>query len=102
MKRILKEPEFDIDFVLDTKPDIEFKTEEKPAQETIDNQSSPDTLDIYMIGTTPLAQLTRKPKHTIFTVTMADIKKALALKKYIDLVIKVPIEHHKYLDVFSR
>ena len=31
---------------------------------------------------------------------MADIKKALAPKKYINFVIKVPVEHHKYLDVF--
>jgi len=31
---------------------------------------------------------------------MADIKKALALKKYINFVIKVLVEHYKYLDVF--
>jgi len=38
----------------------------------------------------------------IFAVTMADIEKALAPKKYIDPAIKVPVEHYKYLDVFSR
>ena len=32
---------------------------------------------------------------------MADIEKALALKKYIDPAMKVPVEHYKYLDVFS-
>ena len=53
-----------------------------------------------MIKTIPLAQLARKPKHTIFAVTMADIKKALAPKKHIDLATKVPVEYHKYLDVF--
>src|SRR6266702_665143 len=96
MKRILREPEFDTDSVLNTEPE----TKEKPAQETMDNQSSPNTLDIYMIGTTPLARLTKKPEYTIFAVTMADIKKALALKKYIDLAMKVPVEYYKYLDVF--
>ena len=50
-----------------------------------------------MIGVTPLIWLAKKPKYVI----MADIKKALALKKYIDPAIKVPVEHHKYLDVFS-
>ena len=32
---------------------------------------------------------------------MADIEKALALKKHTDPATKVPVEHHKYLDVFS-
>ena len=68
----------------------------------MDDQSLPDTLDIYMIGATPLARLARKPEHTIFTVTMADIKKALAPKKYTNPATKVLVEHHKYLDIFSR
>ena len=54
-----------------------------------------------MIGATPLIRLTKKPEYMIFAVTMADIKKALVLKKYIDLAMKVLVEHHKYLDVFS-
>ena len=33
---------------------------------------------------------------------MADIKKALALKKHTDPAIKVLVEYYKYLDVFSR
>ena len=32
---------------------------------------------------------------------MADIEKALVLKKYTNLAMKVPVEHHKYLDIFS-
>jgi len=31
---------------------------------------------------------------------MADIKKALALKKYTNPAMKVPIEYYKYLDIF--
>jgi hypothetical protein len=31
---------------------------------------------------------------------MADIKKALALKKYIDPAIKVLVEYYNYLDIF--
>jgi hypothetical protein len=31
---------------------------------------------------------------------MADIKKALALKKYTNPTIKVLVEYYKYLDVF--
>jgi len=33
---------------------------------------------------------------------MADIKKALVLKKYTNPAIKVLIEYHNYLDVFLR
>jgi len=33
---------------------------------------------------------------------MANIKKALALKKHTDPIIKVPAEYHYRLDVFSR
>ena len=33
---------------------------------------------------------------------MADIKKALVLKKYINPAMKVLVEYHKYLNVFSR
>ena len=33
---------------------------------------------------------------------MADIKKALALKKHTNPAIKILVEHYKYLDVFSR
>jgi len=31
---------------------------------------------------------------------MANIKKALALKKHTNLAIKVPVEYHDYLDIF--
>jgi len=33
---------------------------------------------------------------------MADIKKALALKKYTDPTIKVLVEYYKQLDIFLR
>jgi len=36
----------------------------------------------------------------IFIITMADIEKALALKKHIDFATKVPVEHYKYLNIF--
>ncbi len=54
-----------------------------------------------MIRATPLARLTKKPKYMIFAVIIADIKKALAPKKYTNPTIKVPVEHHKNLDIFS-
>ena len=59
-----------------------------------------NTLDIYIIRATLLVQLARKLEYTIFTVTMADIKKASVLKKHTNPATKVPIEYHKYLDVF--
>ena len=38
----------------------------------------------------------------IFAVTIADIKKALVLKKHTDPAIKVPVCYYKYLNIFSR
>ena len=57
-------------------------------------------LNICIIGATSLAQLARKPKYTIFAVIIANIKKALALKKHTNPAIKVLVEYYKYLNVF--
>ena len=59
-----------------------------------------NTLDIYIIRATPLAQLARKLEYIIFTIIIANIKKALALKKHTNPAIKVPVKYYKYLDVF--
>ena len=66
----------------------------------MDDLNKPDTLDVYIIRATLLARLAIKPKHTIFTVIMTDIKKALALKKHTNPATKVLVEYHKYLDIF--
>ena len=57
-------------------------------------------MDIRIIRVTPLVWLAKKYKYTIFTITMADIKKALALKKYTNPAIKVLVDYYKYLDIF--
>ena len=62
--------------------------------------SSLNTLDIYIIRATSLAQLARKLEYIIFAITMADIKKALALKKHTNPTTKVLVEYHDYLDIF--
>jgi hypothetical protein len=59
-----------------------------------------DTLDIYIIRATPLVRLAIKPEYTIFAIIVADIKKALALKKHTNPAMKVLVEYYKYLDVF--
>jgi hypothetical protein len=100
MKRILEEPEPESD--TDSVPDTEPEPEQETTQETMDDPNELDTLDVCIIGATPLVRLAMKPEHTIFAVTMADIKKALAPKKHTDPATKVLVEYHKYLDVFSR
>jgi hypothetical protein len=55
-----------------------------------------------MIRATPLARLAKKPEYIIFAVTMADIEKALALKKHTDPATKVLVEYYKRLDAFLR
>ena len=66
----------------------------------MDDLNKLDTLNVYIIRATPLARLARKPKYTIFAVIIADIKKALALKRHTNPAIKVLVEYYKYLDVF--
>ena len=66
----------------------------------MDDPNKLNTLNICIIGATLLAQLARKPKHIIFAVIIADIKKALALKKHTIPTIKVLVEYYKYLDIF--
>jgi hypothetical protein len=53
-----------------------------------------------MIRATPLVWLAKKPKYIIFAVIIADIKKALVLKKYTNPAIKVLIEYYKHLILF--
>jgi hypothetical protein len=53
-----------------------------------------------MIGATPLVWLAKKPKYIIFAVTMANIDKALVLKKHTDPTIKVLLKHYKHLIAF--
>ena len=66
----------------------------------MDDPNKLNTLDVYIIRATPLVRLARKPKYIIFAVIMANIKKALALKKYTNPAIKVLVEYYKYLDIF--
>ena len=55
---------------------------------------------MYIIRAALLARLAKKPKYTIFTIIIADIKKALVLKKYTNPAIKVLVEYYKYLKLF--
>jgi hypothetical protein len=66
----------------------------------MDDLNKLNTLDVCIIGATLLVRLAIKPEYTIFAVIVADIKKALALKKHTNPAIKVLVEYYKYLDVF--
>jgi hypothetical protein len=66
----------------------------------MDDPNKLNTLDICIIGATLLARLAKKPEYIIFAITIADIKKALVLKKHTNPAIKVLIEYYNLLDVF--
>ena len=57
-------------------------------------------LDIRIIRATLLARLAKKYGYTIFTIIIADIKKALVLKKYTNPAIKVLVYYYKDLVIF--
>ena len=44
----------------------------------------------------------RKPKYIIFAIIIANIKKALVLKKYTNPAIKVLIEYYRHLKSFLQ
>ena len=66
----------------------------------MDNLSSLNIIDICIIEAALLARLARKHRHEIFVITIADIEKVLAPKKYTDFAIKVPACYHEDLVVF--
>lgn len=82
----------------------EPKPEPKPEPESEpDPNVEPDAqLDICLLKAETLTQLARRPDHEIFAITIADIDKALAKKKYTDPATKVPVEYHSFLRNFSR
>ena len=49
-----------------------------------------------------LVQLAKKFKHTIFAITIANIKKALTPKKHTDPTTKVLIKYYKHLKSFLQ
>jgi hypothetical protein len=53
-----------------------------------------------MIKAIPLVWLAKKPKYIIFAVIMANINKALVLKKHTNPAIKVLLKHYKHLIIF--
>ena len=55
-----------------------------------------------MIGATLLVQLTKKSEYIIFAIIIADIKKALILKKYTNPAMKVLVCYYKHLNTFSQ
>ena len=66
----------------------------------MDDLNKLNTLGIYIIRATLLARLARKPKYINFAVIIANIKKALVLKRHTNPAIKVLVEYYKYLDIF--
>ena len=57
-------------------------------------------LDIRIIRATILARLAKKYGYIIFAIIIADIKKALVIKKYTNPVIKVLVYYYKDLVIF--
>jgi hypothetical protein len=91
MKRQLHELTYDSD------SDYTLSTDDQD-----DSLKSQPKLDIYCIGAAPFMSLARKRGYKICAVSIANINKALAVKKHTDPLTKVPPEYHDLIDVFSR
>ena len=82
------------DWVPLTIPDPEKKFAELP------------TIDISMIGAATFNTLMQQASYAknieIFSISVRDIEKTLALKSTTDPASKLPTEYHDFVDVFSR
>ena len=62
-------------------------------------------MDISMIGAAPFNTLMQRVSHAknmvIFSISIRNIKKALAPKSTTDLTKKLPTEYHDLLNLFS-
>ena len=59
-------------------------------------------LNIYCIGAALFISLARKRGYKICAVSIANIDKALAVKKYTNLLTKVPSKYYNLIDVFLQ
>ena len=59
-------------------------------------------LDICLVGAAPIARLAQRKGHQLFMASMRDIEKALAPKKEVDVLSKLPEEYHDFASLFSR
>ena len=85
----------------------ELQRYQVPEQSSIIIQpSSSCRLEINEIGAAPFDSLLRKSRKNteiqVFSITVRDIEKALALNEFIDPATKLPAEYHDFLDVFSK
>lgn len=87
-KRAIQQPE----------PEYETKQPESDEEPSIEDEQ----MNIYAVKAASLARLAWKPEHKIFIITMTDIEKAFASKKYMNSAVKLLKKYHEFLDVFSQ
>ena len=59
-------------------------------------------LDICMVGAAPIARLAQRKNHQLFVTSLHDIEKALAPRKAVDILAKLPQEYHEFAPLFSQ
>jgi hypothetical protein len=69
---------------------------------TVEEDQKLDCTSISAVGFSALARRSKKDNIQIFSASLADIEKALTLKKRIDPRTKLPKHYHKLLDVFDH
>jgi hypothetical protein len=85
-----------------TLPHDEPETDPETDLDPEDLLPSDDVLEICAIGAAPFMKLAQQPDTEIFSVTTADIEKALAEKTITDPKTKLNREYWDLLDLFSR
>ena len=83
---------------------MEFSSRQKPGinvTKKLDLFPLP-SLEAYAIAAAPFLSLAQEKNTQVFSVSIKDIEKALALKIEIDPATVLPSEYHEFLDVFSH
>lgn len=55
-----------------------------------------------MVGAAPIAWLDQCKNHQLFVTSLRDIEKALAPRKAVDILAKLPQEYHEFTALFFR
>ncbi len=82
---------------------MEFSSRQKPGinvTKKLDLFPLP-SLEAYAIAAAPFLSLAQEKNTQVFSVSIKDIEKALALKIEIDPATVLPSKYHKFLDICS-
>ena len=79
-----------------------LKTFLKHSESCLKHSDLESFLNICMVSAASIAQLAQCKNHQLFVTSLKDIEKALALRKAVDVLVKLSQEYHGFTALFFR